>query len=223
MLEVKNLQKSYHQSENLIPVLTGVSFSLSPGESLAVVGASGVGKSTLLHCLGLIETIDDGEVYLGGDPVSQKKINHLWQVRRQHIGFVFQFHYLMAELTALENVTLPLLLKAMKMEEAKPLAQNLLEQVSLGHRHHHRPMQLSGGEQQRVAIARALVHRPQVLLADEPTGNLDPETASQVFDILLQQCQQLKTILVVATHNYELARRLQKQGTLQRGKLELST
>lgn len=217
MLKVSHLQKSYQQFDKKIPVLTDVCFELQAGESMAIVGASGVGKSTLLHCLGLLDKIDGGEIYLGNECVSFGSSDELTRRRRKSIGFVFQFHYLMAELTALENVSIPLFLHGLSKEEAEKRAKSWLERVGLSHRLTHKPAQLSGGEQQRVAIARALVHEPKIILADEPTGNLDPETARQVFQILKEQCEQLKGILVMATHNLELAQNLSKRATLNKG------
>ncbi|MDB5038697.1 MAG: lolD 3 [Bacteriovoracaceae bacterium] len=215
---VENLKKSYYQMKNPIPVLNGVSFELQKGESLAVVGASGIGKSTLLHCLGLIDQMDSGEIFLDGSPVPKKEKARC-ETRRETIGFVFQFHYLMAELTALENVTIPLLLSGVSRDNAEAKAEAWLQRVGLGHRLHHRPAELSGGEQQRVAIARALVHSPKIILADEPTGNLDPETAGKVFEVLVEQCKSLDSILIMATHNLELAKNLSRVASLQKGVL----
>jgi len=217
-IRVVNLHKSYIQMKNRIPVLNGVSFELQNGRSLAIVGASGIGKSTLLHCLGLIDQMDEGEIFIEGLPIPvEEKLR--CKARREAIGFVFQFHYLMGELTALENVSIPLLLAGVSREAAVKRAQEWLERVGLGHRLTHRPAELSGGEQQRVAIARALVHQPKIILADEPTGNLDPETARKVFEVLVQQCKSLNSILIMATHNLELARNLDQMSNLHKGVL----
>lgn len=217
-IRVVNLHKSYTQLTNSIPVLRGVSFECLAGESLAIVGASGIGKSTLLHCLGLIDRIDQGEIYFSGSP-SPADEKARCEFRKSSIGFVFQFHYLMAELTALENVMIPLLLSGVQPHEASQRATEWLQRVQLSHRITHRPAELSGGEQQRVAIARALVNKPKIILADEPTGNLDPETARKVFDVLRDQCKSLNSILIMATHNYDLAKNLDKLSTLDKGVL----
>ncbi len=223
-LRVQNVSKAFRQSDQSIPVLSGLSLELNEGESLSIVGQSGVGKSTLLHCLGLLDSIDQGEIYFGSERVAQagtkpSQKSGVLQRRRQ-IGFVFQFHYLMAELSALENVMVPLMLNCQEADSAFGRAKAFLERVGLGHRLDHRPSQLSGGEQQRVAIARALVHEPKIILADEPTGNLDPKTAEQVFSVLKEQSLSLKAILVMATHNLELARFLGRKATLIEGRLQ---
>lgn len=219
-LEVRHLKKSYFQGAREIPVLTDISLDLQAGESVAIVGSSGIGKSTLLHCVGLIDQITGGEILIDNIKVSEGGSEMLAQNRRRSMGFVFQFHYLMAELTALENVMIPLLLSKVDETRARSRATQWLERVGLGHRLTHRPNQLSGGEQQRASIARALVHQPQVILADEPTGNLDPETGRQVCDVLIEQCRELNSILIMATHNYELASLLSKRGRLQKGVIE---
>lgn len=224
-LKVENLKKSFFHLGAEIPVLKNVDFSMSPGQSLAIVGQSGVGKSTFLHCLGLLDRIDGGKIYYGSNLVSNaedSKSAHLARTlqRRKSIGFVFQFHYLMAELTALENVEIPLLLERMDPVEAAEKARAALKNVGLDHRLVHRPSQLSGGEQQRVAIARALVHQPSIILADEPTGNLDPKTAEDVFQVLKEQCLRFKAILVMATHNHSLADFLDRKCSLVEGRLQ---
>lgn len=220
--KVENLHKAYRQRGENIAVLSGVELSLEPGDSLAIVGQSGVGKSTLLHCLGLLDSFDQGRISLQGDLLAEGGRAELSsaQQRRRHVGFVFQFHYLMAELTAEENVMVPLLLSGTSQADASRKAANILGSVGLSHRLHHRPSELSGGEQQRVAIARALVHEPKLILADEPTGNLDPKTAESVFHVLKDQCLRLKAILIMATHNLELAKYLDHQKTLLGGKLQ---
>ncbi len=223
-LTISGLKKSYWHLGSEIPVLEGIDLNLSDGQSLSIVGQSGSGKSTLLHCLGLIDTIDRGEIRLGEDIVSRggmtAKDSALALRRRKSIGFVFQFHFLMPELTALENVMVPLLILRMDTEEATQRAQQILNDVGLSHRLTHRTSELSGGEQQRVAIARALVHQPKLILADEPTGNLDPRTADSVFNVLKDQTLRLKAILIMATHNLELAKRLDLQKSLSEGKLQ---
>lgn len=220
VLHVENLTKSYQQSHNSILVLNGLSLEVSAGESLAVSGASGIGKSTLLHCLGLLDKIDQGKIWLDGGFVQELSERDRGQIRQQKIGFVFQFHYLMAELTALENVMVPLMIGGRHGRSVEDNARYWLVKVGLEHRLGHRPAELSGGEQQRVAIARALVRGPKLLLADEPTGNLDPDTAQATFELLVKQCEDLKSALIVATHNGELAKRLNNVSVLKKGRLE---
>ncbi len=219
-LRVRNLRKSYVQGTHSIEVLRNVSLELERGQSLSILGTSGVGKSTLLHCLGLLDRIDSGEIEMNGEILSSSGAwSEMALQRRQSVGFVFQFHYLMAELTALENAMIPLLMQNVGVKEAAQRAQEILGSVGLSERLNHRPSQLSGGEQQRVAIARALIHRPKLILADEPTGNLDPKTASSVFDILKSQCQVSGAILIMATHNHELAGKLDRVVQLRDGEL----
>lgn len=221
--EARHIQKVFHQEAGAVRVLEDVSVELSGGQSLSIVGQSGVGKSTLLHCLGLLDTIDRGEILFGNEIVSKGGETSTQEkhalVRRRSIGFVFQFHYLMSELTALENVMLPLLMERVNQDEAESRAKEILESVGLGHRLKHRPSKLSGGEQQRVAIARALVHNPKLILADEPTGNLDPKTAESVFNVLKDQSLRLKAILIMATHHLDLATHFDKRATLVGGRL----
>jgi len=223
-LQVLKLKKAYAQPDRPVPVLSDVSFAMSEGESLSIVGQSGVGKSTLLHCVGLLDSFEEGEIRFGGDIVARGGLHALRDQaaleRRKKIGFVFQFHYLMGELTAHENVMVPLLLEKRGMDEAASRSREMLSNVGLAGRLDHRPSQLSGGEQQRVAIARALVSQPKIILADEPTGNLDPKTADHVFSVLKDQCLRLKAILIMATHNLELARNLDKTTTLSEGRLQ---
>jgi lipoprotein-releasing system ATP-binding protein len=217
-LQVEGLYKSYHQLSHEIPVLKGVSFSIASGRSLALVGASGIGKSTLLHCVGLIDTIDRGQIQIVGETIQQEEKIRC-ELRKKYIGFVFQFHYLMAELSAEENVAVPLLLCGASQMVAREKAAQWLDRVGLSHRRTHIPAELSGGEQQRVAIARALVNNPKIILADEPTGNLDPDTSRKVFEVLREQCKSLNSILIMATHNYELAKNLDETATLSGGVL----
>ncbi len=218
-LRVKDLHKAYWQGGQEINVLRGVDFEVDSGQSLAIVGASGVGKSTLLHCLGLLDTFDQGEIYFGDEKWVYENADRRAQKRREKIGFVFQFHYLMAELTALENVSLPLMIARQSMKETIQKSKVWLDRMGLSHRLNHRPAELSGGEQQRVSIARALVHEPQLILADEPTGNLDPHTAEEVFKTFVKQCHSLGSVLVMATHNHSLARFLDKTVRLEEGRI----
>jgi lipoprotein-releasing system ATP-binding protein len=217
--EVQDLWKTYESGPQTVEVLRGVNLRLEAGESLAIVGASGVGKSTLLHCLGLIESVNRGIIFFNDKSVSVTDSDSVVESRRRSVGFVFQFHYLMSELTAVENVSIPLRLLRVSEKEALERSREILSQVGLSGRLEHKPHQLSGGEQQRVAMARALVHKPAVILADEPTGNLDPDTANRVFDVLAQQCERQKSILIMATHNLELSEKLKKKATLARGAL----
>jgi len=220
LLNATNLQKSYVRADIKISVLKGLSLHLKAGESLAVTGASGVGKSTLLHCLGLLDEIDSGEFFLDDRNMMSSEEKERAKIRQEKLGFVFQFHYLMAELSAIENVMLPLLLVARTEVEARSRAKLWLEKVGLGERLTHLPSQLSGGEQQRVSIARALVREPKLILADEPTGNLDTHTAQSVFQILMDRCRELGAGLVMATHNIELACKLDRHLHLQEGVLK---
>ncbi|TVQ77658.1 MAG: ABC transporter ATP-binding protein [Bradymonadales bacterium] len=219
LLEVTELSKSYQTPYSRVSVLESLSFQLRSAEKLAVVGTSGVGKSTLLHCLGLLDRPDSGRIIFQGHDVAELTEDQRVELRHFKVGFIFQFHYLIAELTAVENVMLPLLIRAESRSFAHQQAEKFLEAVNLSHRLSHRPGELSGGEQQRVAIARALVHQPELILADEPTGNLDPETATQVFDLLVTRCHELEAGLVMATHNHDLASKLDRVMTMKQGKL----
>jgi lipoprotein-releasing system ATP-binding protein len=219
LLQVQNLSKVYRMHRGQVSVLEALNFELQEAETVAIVGSSGVGKSTLLHCLGLLDRPDQGQIVFDGHDLHLLSEKERSEIRNHRLGFIFQFHYLVAELTALENVMLPLLIRRDSSSLARQQAQHFLEEVQLGDRLHHRPSELSGGEQQRVAIARALVHRPKLIMADEPTGNLDPETATQVFDLLVRRCHELKAGLVMVTHNIELAGRLDRVLTMKQGKL----
>ncbi|HEY1097224.1 MAG TPA: ABC transporter ATP-binding protein [Alphaproteobacteria bacterium] len=195
----------------------GVSLDVKPGEIIALIGRSGAGKSTLLHMMGLLDRPEEGVVTINGKDTSRISEQERTLMRRDSIGFVYQFHHLLPEFTALENVMMPQLIAGKSKEDAKLRAEELLTQVGLGSRVLHRPQQLSGGEQQRVAIARALANRPALLLADEPTGNLDPFTADAVFDVLLNVVRQQKVGALIATHNPELAKRMDRTLILDKG------
>lgn len=219
-LEVRNLHKHFGNSERRVDVLRGVELTVAPQETAAVLGASGVGKSTLLHILGTLERPSAGEICYEGVDVFAFTADALAAFRNRTIGFVFQFHHLLPEFTALENAMIPALIAQKSRKEARELAESILDQVGLSHRLGHRVGELSGGEQQRVAVARALVLHPRILLADEPTGNLDTKTGRHVHDLLLRLNQEHRVSLVVVTHNMELAgmmaRRYQmKDGVLQ--------
>jgi lipoprotein-releasing system ATP-binding protein len=220
LLEVRNLHKHFGSNERRVDVLRGVELTVAPQATVAVLGASGVGKSTLLHIMGTLERPSAGEVCYEGVDVFTFTADDLAAFRNRTIGFVFQFHHLLPEFTALENAMIPALIAHKSRKEARELAESILEQVGLSHRLGHRVGELSGGEQQRVAVARALVLHPRILLADEPTGNLDTKTGRHVHDLLLRLNQEHQVSLVVVTHNMELAgmmaRRYQiKDGVLQ--------
>jgi lipoprotein-releasing system ATP-binding protein len=216
---VKGLYKHFGSGERRVDVLRGIDLTLEGQESIAVVGASGVGKSTLLHILGTLERPSDGEVTYGGVNVFDFHEQQLAAYRNRTIGFVFQFHHLLSEFTALENCMLPALIGRKNKRESKERAEFILDLVGLSHRLQHRVGELSGGEQQRVAVARALVLSPQVLLADEPTGNLDTKSSRNLHELLLSLNQEKKVSLVVVTHNMELAGMMQRQLQMKDGLL----
>lgn len=219
LIRAEGLSKSYQTGETLLEVLRDIHFSISPGETTAVVGVSGVGKSTLLHILGTIDRPTSGRVYVEErDPFALSSAD-LARFRNEAIGFVFQFHHLLPEFTTLENVMMPVLIRRLSRQVAKERAETLLEEVGMAHRLRHRVGQLSGGETQRVAIARALVMDPQILLADEPTGNLDPRTAAIVQDLLLDLNQRKNLTILMATHNEKMAEGMGRQLHLVDGKL----
>lgn len=218
VLLLDNVRHSYPEGQGgRLQILHGVSLSVNRGEIIALIGRSGAGKSTLLHMMGLLDRPEDGKVRISGKDTSTISEQERTLMRRDQIGFVYQFHHLLPEFTALENVMMPQLIAGKPKDQAKLRAQELLDQVGLGQRVMHRPQQLSGGEQQRVAIARALANKPALLLADEPTGNLDPFTADAVFDILLNVVRQQKVGALIATHNPELAKRMDRTLILDKG------
>ncbi len=219
VLALTGIDRNYGQGDTLLTILKGADFSLSAGETVALVAPSGTGKSTLLHVAGLLEHPDAGEVVVGGEACSALSEDRRTAVRRRSIGFVYQFHHLLPEFSALENIMMPQLIAGLSMAEAKERAAQLLDYMRIGHRADHRPAELSGGEQQRVAIARAVANAPLVLLADEPTGNLDPETASYVFSALRALVRQSGLAALIATHNHELAQRMDRCVTIVDGKI----
>lgn len=220
-LEAVGVRKRYRGGDGSdLHVLRGVDLQVHSGEAVAVIGASGAGKSTLLQILGALDHPDAGSVRVGGVDVAGLDPDGLAALRNRHIGFVFQFHHLLREFTALENAMMPGLIAGRSPEEARGMAREILEAVGLGARLEHRPWQLSGGEQQRVAVARALANRPLVLLADEPSGNLDAHTSEQLHDLLFRLREELRLALVVVTHNRELAERADRILVLRDGVLE---
>lgn len=219
ILQVKELYKHFGSGKRRVDVLRGIDLTLEGQESIAVVGASGVGKSTLLHILGTLERPSDGEVTYGGVNVFDFHEQQLAAYRNRTIGFVFQFHHLLSEFTALENCMLPALIGRKNKKESKERAEFVLNLVGLSHRLQHRVGELSGGEQQRVAVARALVLNPKVLLADEPTGNLDTNSSRNIHELLLSLNQEQNVSLVVVTHNMELAGMMQRQLQMKDGLL----
>ncbi|HUZ75104.1 MAG TPA: ABC transporter ATP-binding protein [Stellaceae bacterium] len=209
-LELRRVVRTFRQAGAPLPVLRGVSLALRPGEIVALVGPSGAGKSTLLHVAGLLERPDDGAVLLAGRECGAMSDLERTTMRRAALGFVYQFHHLLPEFSALENVMLPQMIAGSAKAAARERALALLEQVGLGPRAEHRPARLSGGEQQRVAIVRALANRPQVLLGDEPTGNLDHHTADEVMAVLLAMVRESGLACLIATHNLALAARMDR-------------
>ena len=217
VLEISDLHHQYGDKDKSVRVLNGVNFSLYRGENVALLGPSGSGKSTFLHLVGLLETAHKGHIKLLGQDVAGCSDAEQTFLRRQSIGFVYQFHNLLAEFTALENVMLPMRLAGTNSDTARDKAATLLNRLNLTERHQHYPGQLSGGEQQRVAIARALANDPELLLADEPTGNLDPASGRMVFELLLETANERGSAALVATHNPELANLMDRQIILTDG------
>ncbi|TCT01539.1 ABC transporter ATP-binding protein [Aquabacter spiritensis] len=211
--------RRYRQGEGVIEILKGAELVLEPGQSVALVAPSGAGKSTLLHLAGLLEHPDEGEVYIDGHPTARLSDAERTRIRRLHVGFVYQFHHLLAEFSAVENVALPQMIRGLSRKAAEARARELLTYLGLGHRLTHRPSELSGGEQQRVAIARALANAPRLLLADEPTGNLDPRTSDHVFGALAELVHATGVAAMIATHNLDLASRMDRRVTLRDGRV----
>lgn len=218
-LQCIGLSKSYQQGKLETKVLTSLDLTVEKGELLAIVGSSGCGKSTFLHLAGALDTPSSGQVMINGVDIATLSENEKAKLRNQHIGFVYQFHHLMMEFTAQENVAMPLLIRGESAKNAKVLADAMLAKVNLSHRGHHLPSELSGGERQRVAIARALVTEPSLVLADEPTGNLDFDTAEKIYQLLRELNHQLHTSFVIVTHDLTLAAKMDRQLRLIHGQL----
>ncbi len=225
VLQCQQIQRTFDEGGNSVTVLSGVDFSLQRGEKVAIVGASGSGKSTLLHLMGGLDIPTEGSVQVQGVDLATLSENRKSALRNQYLGFVYQFHHLLPEFSALENVSLPLLMRRAREAErfnraqAEQQAKQMLGRVGLSHRLHHRPATMSGGERQRTAVARALVTQPAVLLADEPTGNLDRVSAEQVYELMLELNSEVGTALVLVTHDAELAGRMDRTLTLMDGVL----
>jgi lipoprotein-releasing system ATP-binding protein len=218
-LALDRVERRYGRGETTVEVLAGASLALNPGQSVALIAPSGAGKSTLLHLAGLLERPNSGEVMIGGAPTSTMTDDERTALRRTEIGFVYQFHHLLPEFSALENLVLPQMIAGLPRAEAARRARELLSYLGLAQRESHRPAELSGGEQQRVAIARAVANGPRVLLADEPTGNLDPKTADHVFATLATLVKASSLAALVATHNMDLAGRMDRRVTIRDGQV----
>lgn len=222
VLQANNLSKSYWQGGEEIHVLRDLNLTVPRGEMLAIVGVSGSGKSTLLHLLAGLDQPDEGTISLAGTELNGLSQNDLGKLRNRHLGFVYQFHHLLPEFSALENVAMPLMIGGQSKGTAEIKAGEILQQVGLEHRTAHHPSALSGGERQRVAIARALVTTPDIVLADEPTGNLDEHSASQIHELMMSLSDSLEIAFVVVTHNHQFAQRMQRICQLHAGQLEES-
>jgi lipoprotein-releasing system ATP-binding protein len=219
VLELRGAARHYMTGAGPLPVLIAADLTLRGGEIVALVAPSGAGKSTLLHLAGLLERPDGGEVLIGGRASASLDDAGRTALRRRDIGFVYQFHHLLPEFTALENIVLPQMIAGLARQEAEGRARELLDYLNVGHRADHRPSELSGGEQQRVAIARAVANAPRLLLADEPTGNLDPHTADHVFEALVALVRQAGLAALIATHNHHLAARMDRAVTIADGRI----
>jgi lipoprotein-releasing system ATP-binding protein len=219
VLEASGIERTYRQGQHRVEVLRDLNLTVARGEQLAIIGSSGCGKSTLLHVLAGLDTPDAGTVYLDGTDIYKLSPARRGRLRNDALGFVYQFHHLLPEFSAVENVAMPLLIGRREQSQAAEEASALLEKVGLGNRLHHKPAELSGGERQRAAIARALINHPQLVLADEPTGNLDEGTAAAVYDLMLQLNEERGTAFLIVTHDTRLAARMQRTYRLTNGSL----
>jgi len=219
VIEASSVCKRFRQGKLDVEVLRGIDFSVAAGESHAILGASGAGKSTLMHLLGGLDHVSSGEIRIAGQGLTQLSEAELGRLRNRRLGFIYQFHHLLPEFSALENIAMPLLIRGTGFDAARGQAQDWLARVGLESRSAHKPGELSGGERQRVALARALVTRPDCLLADEPTGNLDQQTATQMLELMLDLNRQIDTALVVVTHDLAIAKRMQHRWRMQDGLL----
>lgn len=219
LIKLNNITKGFTVGEQSFEVLSGIDFEINKGDTIAVVGASGIGKSTLLHIIGTLDSPDSGELWFKNKNILRYNSERLAKFRNRHVGFVFQFHHLLPEFTSVENVMMPMLIDGENKKKAEHSAEEILRRVGLGHRLLNQAGNLSGGEQQRVAIARAIVQNPSVLLADEPTGNLDRKNSQQVHELIDELNKELDMTTIVVTHNMELAKFMSKSVTLLEGKL----
>jgi len=219
ILEIKDIKKAFTKGNELIKVLDGINLNIHEKETIGIIGPSGSGKTTLLQIIGMLDQLNSGTINIDGIDASTLSDKAASKLRNNYFGFIYQFHHLIGEFTALENTMMPLLVRDTKMSEAKNKAASILSAIGLSNRLNHRPSELSGGECQRVAVARAMIGKPNVILADEPTGNLDPETAKSVFDCLLELNENSGSGLIVVTHNQELVKKLDRIIELRLGKL----
>ena len=215
--------KSYIQGENCLDILNGINLEVNYGETVSIVGSSGSGKSTFLHILSGLDKATSGEIYLDNESISNKSDSKICQIRNNKVGFIYQFHHLLPEFTALENVLMPILIKGAIGHKDRKRALEILDQIGLAARINHYPAQLSGGERQRVAIARAVINNPKIVFADEPTGNLDNHTGNQVLEIFLRLQKELNTSLVIVTHDSDIAAKTMTQYRLHNGTLTIQT